>query len=79
MDNIHLTQELVLQYNRKRISPRCMLKFDLRKAYDTVSWSFLHSMLEGFGFPPIFTHWVMTCVSSTSFSVQVNGGLFDFF
>jgi hypothetical protein len=78
-DNIHLAQAFILQYNRKRVSPMCMLKIDLRNAYDTVSWNFLHSMLGGLGFPPIFIHWVMTCVSSTSFSVQVNGELFGFF
>jgi hypothetical protein len=78
-DNIHLAQELVLQYNRKRISPRCMLKIDLRKAYDTFSWSFLYSVLGGLGFPFTFIYLVMTCVSSTSFSVQVNGDLFGFF
>jgi hypothetical protein len=78
-DNIHLAQELDLQYNRKRVSPRYMLKIDLRKAYDTISWSFLHSVLGRLGFPPIFIHWVMKCVSSTSFSVQVNGELFGFF
>lgn len=40
-DNIHLAQELLRQYTRKRISPRCMIKVDLQKAYDTVSWEFL--------------------------------------
>jgi hypothetical protein len=72
VDNILLAQELILQYKRKRVSPRCMLKIDLRKAYDTISWNFLHSVLGGLGFPPI-------CVSSTSFSTQINGDLFNFF
>lgn len=40
-DNIHLAQELLRQYTRKRISPRCMISVDLQKAYDTVSWEFL--------------------------------------
>jgi len=74
-ENIHLAQEILRGYNRKRISPRCVLKIDLRKAYDSVCWSFLHSVLSEFGFPIQFVGWVMECVASTSFSVQINGSL----
>ncbi|XP_070007223.1 uncharacterized protein [Nicotiana sylvestris] len=35
-DNILFTHESFKGYNRKGISPRCVLKVDLRKAYDTV-------------------------------------------
>ncbi|KAL0307204.1 UNVERIFIED_CONTAM: putative mitochondrial protein [Sesamum radiatum] len=40
-DNIFLAQEIVRQYTRKRISPRCTINVDLRKAFDSVSWTFL--------------------------------------
>lgn len=36
-DNILLMQELLRGYNRKRTSPRCIIKIDLRKAYDSIS------------------------------------------
>ena len=36
-DNVVLAHELVKAYTRKHISPRCMLKIDLQKAYD--SWN----------------------------------------
>ncbi|KAL2237394.1 UNVERIFIED_CONTAM: hypothetical protein Sindi_0931100 [Sesamum indicum] len=35
-DNILMAQELFTRYNQKRLSPRCALKMDIRKAYDTV-------------------------------------------
>lgn len=35
-DNIILSHELVKGYGRKGISPRCMLKIDMQKAYDSV-------------------------------------------
>lgn len=54
-ENIHLAQELLRQYNHKSVAPRCLLKIDLRKAYDTVNWDFLRSVLVGLGFP---THFV---------------------
>ncbi|XP_022849628.1 uncharacterized protein LOC111371725 [Olea europaea var. sylvestris] len=47
VENIHLAQELMRQYNRKRVAPRCFLKIDLTKAYDSVSWDFLRDVLEG--------------------------------
>jgi hypothetical protein len=33
-DNIHLIQELLRLYERKRVSPRCLMKIDLKKAFD---------------------------------------------
>ncbi|KAG6528003.1 hypothetical protein ZIOFF_010140 [Zingiber officinale] len=35
MDNIHLAQELLRNYNRKRLSPRCILKVDLQKVFNS--------------------------------------------
>ena len=35
-DNINLVQELLRQYGRKRSSPRCLLKVDFKKAFDSV-------------------------------------------
>lgn len=79
MENIHLAQELMRQYNRKRVAPRCLLKVDLRKAYDSVEWGFLKQMLEGLGFPTKFIGWVMECVTTTSYSVALNGSLHGHF
>lgn len=36
LDNISLCQELMYKYGRHGISPRCTLKVDIQKAYDTV-------------------------------------------
>ncbi|XP_052177578.1 uncharacterized protein LOC127791637 [Diospyros lotus] len=34
MANVHLAQELLCNYNHKRISPRCLIKVDLCKTFD---------------------------------------------
>ncbi|KAL0367296.1 UNVERIFIED_CONTAM: hypothetical protein Sradi_3619700 [Sesamum radiatum] len=34
-DNVLLAQELFSSYNQRHLPPRCALKVDLRKAYDT--------------------------------------------
>jgi len=72
-------QELLRQYERKRTSPRCLIKIDFRKAFDSVQWHFLRHLLLLVGFPDRFVHLVMTCVETASYSVAVNGELFGFF
>lgn len=49
-DNILLSHELVKGYSKKFISPRCMIKVDLQKAYDSVEWSALIQIMKGLGF-----------------------------
>ncbi|XP_022867239.1 uncharacterized protein LOC111386969 [Olea europaea var. sylvestris] len=78
-ENIHLAQELLRQYNRKRVTSRCLLKIDIRKAYDLVSWDFLKSVLEGLNFPLRFTQWAMECVTSPTYSVALNESMHGFF
>ncbi|XP_019236742.1 PREDICTED: uncharacterized protein LOC109216980 [Nicotiana attenuata] len=45
-DNIILAHELVKAYSRKHISPRCMVKVDMMKAYDSVEWVYLDQLSE---------------------------------
>lgn len=55
-DNTILAQELIRGYGRKQLSPRCMLKVDLQKAYSPIGalwnnyfepWDFLVHLLVG--------------------------------
>nr|GEV09257.1 protein reticulata-related 3, chloroplastic-like [Tanacetum cinerariifolium] len=57
--NLLLTQELMRNYIRRRGPPRCAFKVDIQKAYDTVDWSFLETILVGFGFHPKMVQWIM--------------------
>ena len=72
-DNIILAHELVKTYTRKNISPRNMLKIDLKKAYDSVEWSFLAHVMGGLGFPEMFIQSVMHCVKTVNCTIVVNG------
>ncbi|GJU61513.1 hypothetical protein Tco_1243348 [Tanacetum coccineum] len=78
-DNILLTQELMHNYHLDRGPPRCAFKVDIQKAYDTIDWCFLREVLIGFGFHPRMIGWIMECVSSTSFSISINGTLHGYF
>ncbi|KAL2904550.1 LINE-1 retrotransposable element ORF2 protein [Bienertia sinuspersici] len=71
--NVTVCQDIVRHYGRKNTPPGCMIKLDLRKAYDTVNWDFLEEILLALGFPNIFTHWIMSCVRSAKYSIIING------
>nr|GFC97553.1 putative RNA-directed DNA polymerase, eukaryota, reverse transcriptase zinc-binding domain protein [Tanacetum cinerariifolium] len=49
------------------------------KAYDTVDWEFLREVLIGFGFHDRMIAWIIECVSTTSFSISINGSLHGHF
>ncbi|KAL0444979.1 UNVERIFIED_CONTAM: hypothetical protein Slati_2220600 [Sesamum latifolium] len=78
-DNILLAQELFHGYNQQHLPPRCALKVDLRKAYDTVEWDFLSAVLTLFGFPTQFISWIEECVTIPSFLICLNGSPHGFF
>ncbi|GJW79033.1 hypothetical protein Tco_0140715 [Tanacetum coccineum] len=78
-NSILLTQELIRNYHRRRGPPRCAFKVDIQKAYDTVDWKFLETILVGFGFHPKMVQWIMVCVSGASYSICVNGNLHGWF
>ncbi|GKC52150.1 transposable element [Tanacetum coccineum] len=48
-------------------------KIDMSKAHDKVKWPFIRAVLNKFGFPSHFSNLIMACVSSVSFSYNING------
>lgn len=79
VDNVLLMQEVVRGYHRDSGSPRCSIKVDLMKAYDSVDWGFLIDTLSAMGFPSIFIQWISQCISTAYYSVIINGSLEGFF
>ncbi|GJX63173.1 hypothetical protein Tco_0296073 [Tanacetum coccineum] len=60
---------------RLNLAVMCAFKVDIQKAYDTVDWSFLRMVLLGFGFHDKMVNWIMECVTTTSYSICINGTL----
>ena len=78
-DNVLITQDLMLNYHRDNGPPRCALKFDIRKAYDTISWSCILAILSRMGTPNYLLRCIKACITTPSFSISVNGELAGFF
>ncbi|KAG7594282.1 Reverse transcriptase domain [Arabidopsis thaliana x Arabidopsis arenosa] len=51
MENVLLASELVKDYHKEDISPRCAMKIDISKAFDSVQWTFLLNTLQALNFP----------------------------
>ncbi|KAL2925820.1 hypothetical protein RDABS01_007259 [Bienertia sinuspersici] len=64
LHNILVSQDIVKHYERKNYVKGCLIKMDLRKAYDTIEWSFVEQMMVELEFPVKFNAMVMTCLNS---------------
>lgn len=54
-------------------------KVDLCKAYDKISWCFIEEVLYEIQLPTALVKLIMSCVTSTSFQIVVNGDLSESF
>ncbi|XP_062075303.1 uncharacterized protein LOC133779349 [Humulus lupulus] len=70
-----MLQDLLHGYSRKNISPQCLLKIDISKAYDSVDWGFLEEILSAFCFPKKVIKWIMVCLADSSYILLMNGRL----
>jgi hypothetical protein len=72
MDNIILAHEVIHSLKSTR-TPGMLIKLDLSKYFDRISWKYMNSLLEAFGFDKAWIDWIMKLTSSTFFSIMVNG------
>lgn len=72
-ENVLLATDLVNGYHSHTLSPRGMLKVDLRKAFDCVRWDFILTTLHALAIPKSYIRLISQCISTASFFVNVNG------
>eukprot|EP00253_Pinus_taeda_P019617 PITA_19617 len=72
MDGIILTHEIIHSLKTSN-QTGMILKIDLSKAFDKLSWTYIQKMLNAFGFDPMWVRWVHSLISSTFFSILING------
>ena len=78
-DNFLLAQEIVSDIKRSNRGGNVLLKLDMMKAYDKVSWLFLIQVLRRFGFSEVWIEMIWRLISNVWFSVIVNGLPHGFF
>ncbi|KAF3782863.1 Transposon TX1 uncharacterized protein [Nymphaea thermarum] len=60
-------------------APSVCCQLDLSKAYDRVNWNFLRNSLLSMGFHDAWIARIMTCVSTASIAISVNGVVGQYF
>ena len=74
-DNILIAHEIfdILKRKKGRKKGFGVLKVDMCKAYDRVSWKFLKAVLLAMNFSRYWVNLIIGCVSTIQFSILVNG------
>ena len=77
-DNIRTMLDM-LEITNSQIDPGLMVLVDFEKAFDTVSWNFLHRTLKFFNFGQTFQMYIKLLYTSPQCSVSNNGYHTEFF
>ena len=60
-------------------TPRCALKIDLKKAYDSIRWGCIMDILITMGTPSLLLRCIKACIATPKFFICVNGEHTRFF
>ncbi|GKE07601.1 putative RNA-directed DNA polymerase, eukaryota, reverse transcriptase zinc-binding domain protein, partial [Tanacetum coccineum] len=63
----------ILSWAKKHKKRFFFFKVDFEKAFDTLSWSFLDSIMAQMGFSTKWRKWIMGCLDSAYASILING------
>lgn len=72
-NNVLLTQELIHYLDVKTRNSNLVMKLDMLKAYDRLSWCFLEKMLRAFGFSHTWCDLILRTIKNCHYGVIVNG------
>lgn len=64
---------LLAQIAKTRRIPSCFLSLDIQKAFDSISWPYLHYMLQKWGFGPNFVNWIKALYNKPKAYVKYAG------
>lgn len=74
LDNIVIMQEVLYSIRCRHLGKTMMImKLDLEKAYDRLSWDFILDSLHDLRLPDHMVYLIMKCISSMSMRVSWNG------
>jgi hypothetical protein len=79
-DNSILSHEMLHSLKTKRGRGGLMtVNIDMEKAFDKMEWDFLLTIMEKLGFQSQWITWIRLCITTSSFSVLLNGSPFGLF
>lgn len=65
--------------NENSKDKKCAIKVDLMKAYKSMNWNFILSLLKYIELYPKFIRWIKSYITSSLFSMIINEELVGFF
>lgn len=78
-ENILLAQEMLHKLDAKIRGSNVLLKLDMAKAYDRMTWFFILKTLRQFGFDERFVDMIWRILSNNWYSLIINGQVEGFF
>jgi hypothetical protein len=64
---------------KKQFGGNIAIKVDICKAFDTLDWKFLITVLNQFGFGDLFCDWISAILHSAHLSILVTGNAVGYF
>lgn len=79
-DHAIIVQEFITHFKKiKGKQGSMILKIDLEKIFNRLEWSFIRDTLHFFSFPQPLISLIMSCVSTTTIFILINGSVFQQF
>jgi hypothetical protein len=72
LDNVILSHKVIHSLQKTK-TPGMLLKLDLSKAFDKISWEYMQAMHLSFGFDQGWVTWIVNLTSLAFFSLLING------
>lgn len=77
-ENVRLIYDVLFETKNQEL-PGLILSVDFEKAFDTVSWKFIESVLKYFNFGPSIISWIKLFQTGSESCIIQNGFISDFF
>jgi hypothetical protein len=71
-DNFMYVRNMARRFHRSKTS-MLLVKLNISKAFDSVHWEYILSLLQHMGFPDRWRHWIAASFSKASLQVLLNG------
>ena len=77
-ENIRVVYDVLFESKQQQI-PGLLLSIDFQQAFDSISWKFIHKVLDYFNFGPSIKRWIKLFQTGVQSCILQNGFMSDFF